>query len=321
MNQSRFNIVATGLTIAALAAMSSLVLVVGASTGASGIQNAPGTEAQVRALVNASHKIMKLPHTTSPSLTDAPNSTFGNLHPRTNPSCSTWSRCVFADTKSRQTVVLFGDSHARMWATSLIPELTKEKYRLVILWRGLCPATSISVFNPITNSVDRACNTWRGREISLIQHNHPALVLLSDSTERTATATRAISNLQWRTGLQRTITLLKSAKTKVAVIGDLIAFTYEVPGCLGAYPTKVQACAVKNPNPHQPGHQGAEKLAAAKENVAYIDPLPWLCTSTCSPVIGNMIVYADSNHLTSIYAQYLSGVMGVKVRTLLLNVH
>jgi serine/threonine protein kinase len=37
--------------------------------------------------------------------------------------------------------------------------------------------------------------------------------------------------------------------------------------------------------------------------VTLIDPVPWLCTDFCPPVIGNVLAYRDSNHLTTTYAR------------------
>jgi hypothetical protein len=278
---------------------------------------APGTATQVTSLVSASVKILKLSNTTVPSLSGAPTNTFGNTYPYTDPSCSTMTRCDFGDLTSKKIVVLFGDSHARMWATSVIPELKVMKYKLVILWRGLCAAASLDMWNPITNSIDPQCKAWRTQMINLIQGTHPSLVLVSNATSRTATATTSISSADWTTGLVKTINALKSAATKVAVIGDPVSFTYDVPSCLATYPSKVQFCSVKSPNPSKPAHRSAEIAAAKDTSVPYIDTLSWLCRSSCSPVIGNMIVYSDSNHLTYTYAKYLSKVMGLKLKPLL----
>jgi hypothetical protein len=53
----------------------------------------------------------------------------------------------------------------------------------------------------------------------------------------------------------------------------------------------------------------AERAAAAQEaldaGVTVIDPLPWVCGAVCPVVLGNLLVYRDANHLTTVYARML----------------
>jgi hypothetical protein len=117
--------------------------------------------------------------------------------------------------------------------------------------------------------------------------------------------------------MEKTITSLKSRTTKVAIIGDITALSQIVPSCLATHPSKVQACSSHNPNSSVPGHQVAEVAAAKKEGIPYINPSPWLCTKTCSPIIGTFIAYSDSDHITFTYASFLSTVLSAKVKLLL----
>ena len=42
----------------------------------------------------------------------------------------------------------------------------------------------------------------------------------------------------------------------------------------------------------------------------YIDISQWLCTATtCPPLVGNLQVYRDDNHLTTAYTRWLAPVM------------
>ena len=97
----------------------------------------------------------------------------------------------------------------------------------------------------------------------------------------------------------------------------MVTFNTPPPECLASYPTSVQTCSAPNPNPAQQWHEGAEKAAAKAEKVLYVSPMPWLCTTTCSPVIGNYVAYYDQYHLTCTYAAYLSGVLEAALKPIL----
>jgi hypothetical protein len=147
---------------------------------------------------------------------------------------------------------------------------------------------------------------------------HPSLVLLADRTAAVKNQkNRSFTNAQWQTGEEQTIAALKSKTTTVAVIGDITALSQTPPECLATYPTNIQKCSVKNPNPKMNQHLSAERAAAKAEDIVYLNPEPWFCNSTCSPVIGNMVVYFNEYHVTATYAGYLSTIFGNALKPLL----
>jgi hypothetical protein len=105
----------------------------------------------------------------------------------------------------------------------------------------------------------------------------------------------------------------------VAVIGDINTMNESTPQCLAAYPSAVQKCASPYPNtePTNANQNVAEQAAAKKEGVHYLSTSKWLCTTTCSPIVGNMIVYLNNWHITATYAAFLSKVMATDLGPLL----
>jgi hypothetical protein len=306
----RRSVVATGCLLA--------VLAVPVDASANAPLPGPGTAAQVAALVAASSKIQRLPSNLVPSLYQAGNDDVAAYYPVTEPGCAGASQCVFGDTHATATIVAFGDSHALMWLTALIPTAVADKLKLVLMWRPSCPAATVSVWNPQTNSINAACNTYRTAEEKVIKKLHPVLVLLASRTTAINGAKgRPIPAATWRNGLEATIAATRSATTRVAVIGDIVAFNAILPNCLAANPDHVQLCSVTDPNPKIPGHFADELAAAKAMKVPYLNPQPWLCTSVCSPVIGNLVSYYNNEHVSATYAAYLAGVWATALRPLL----
>jgi SGNH domain (fused to AT3 domains) len=279
----------------------------------------PGSAASVAALVAASSSIETLPADLLPPLDQAASDTPGAYYPVANHACLGVSKCVFGDNSSKSTIVLYGDSHAQMWLPSLVPVVDSTHDRLVLVWEPGCPAATVSVWSTPTHSVNESCNQFRASMISRIKKLDPILVLLADRTSDIPGADNQPTTAEdWRSGLERTISLLKTSTTHVAVVGDITVFSpLELPECLASNLTSVQTCSVNNPNGKTREQFAAERTAARREGVKYINPQPWLCTTICSPVIGNMVAYFDTFHVSATYAEFLSGVWETTLKPLL----
>lgn len=301
-----------------------LAIVVAALVNTTGVSAAtrlpkPGTAEQVTALVAASASIETLPSNLVPSIAQAASDSPGAYYPVANRACDGVSKCVFGDTTSSSTIVLYGDSHAQMWLPALVPVAQSARDRLVLVWEPGCPAATVDVWSAPAHSVNASCNRFRASMISRIKRLHPTLVLLSDRTSDIPGAGNKPTTFEeWRTGLEKTITELKTTSTRVAVVGDITVFSPLVlPECLAAFPTSVQTCSVNNPNGKTRQQFAAERAAAKAKRVQYIDPRSWLCTTVCSAVIGNMVAYFDTFHVSATYAEYLSGVWATALEPLL----
>ncbi len=124
---------------------------------------------------------------------------------------------------------------------------------------------------------------------------------------------------EWSSALQTTFASLKKVKTKIILIGDIPIDNNPMPDCLAIHPSSIQDCGTAPLNAvdaNQDAHVG-EQAAAKASKVGFVNPIPWLCTTTCSPIIGNMVVSYDSTHVSAVYASYLSTVMGTAVKPLL----
>jgi hypothetical protein len=303
-----------------LAAMPAVIAIAAAASAAPPLPT-PGTSAQVAALVASSSSIETLPSTLVPPLNEVPYDSPGTYYPAANHACDGVSKCIFGDQSSKSTIVLYGDSHAQMWLPALVPVAESAHDRLVLVWEPGCPAATLSVWNAPTHSISSACNRFRTSMVARIKKIDPGLVLLADRTSDIPGAgNQPTTSAEWQTGLEKTIFELKSKSTRVAVIGDVTVFSpKQLPECLAANPTKVQTCSVGNPNGKTRQHFAAEKAASKAEGVSYLNQQSWLCTTVCSPVIGDMVVYFDAFHVSSTYAEYLSGVWATALQPLLVK--
>jgi len=271
----------------------------------------PGNQTQISQLVAQSTSIKTVPTNLLPPLISAGSDTTVAYYSVTANNCVGPTQCVFGRTTSPRSIFLIGDSHAQMWLPSLVPEASRLGLRIVLEWLPNCPIASVSVTNPATHTPYTACTWFRATAIANVKSMAPLLVLITDRTANVRDTSGAlISDAAWQAGEKQTINELKSSRTKVAVIGDITRFNLTLPDCLGVYRTDVQKCSVRNPNPTVHTHIAAERAAALATGVTDFNPQPWLCQSICSPIIGNMVAYYDTGHISATYAVYLSGVWG-----------
>jgi hypothetical protein len=303
------------ITASALIASLSVSLVAGASPG-------PANAEVIASLVAASEKVTTLSVGAQAALSSAPNDLpwikYGSGGDN---GCLTLTQCVYGDTTAKDSIALFGDSHAAMWLPAVVPWANVHKYKVVLLWERACPIAELPdeysylVQGFTGTSQDAVCNLWRQQSIALLRKLKPSLVLLG---ERTSEIDAEPSNIpftghQWANALTSTIGELVAPHIKVAVLEDVPWQNTSIPSCLAAYPTDVLQCATAYPNTSNLGQQTAEAQAAHAASVPFIKTIPWLCTpddKVCSGQIGSFITYRDQNHLTASYAGFLARVMG-----------
>jgi hypothetical protein len=279
---------------------------------------APGTAKQVAALVAAAPQITTLPADVTPSLASASNDQPSTEYPAVKPcmvGIPKMPACLFGDTKGSRTMVLFGDSHAYMWFPALDAIAKAEKWKLVMLVGLGCPFADLAVWNVATNAPNAGCPAFRTAMIKRINKLNPSLVVLSESFYMLNSEDKPISDAQFKTGVETTLKQLHSKKMKKVVLGDTILTDASPPQCLAAYTTSVQACSVPEDNTLDTAQRAAEETATKAEKVPYVDVIPWTCSTECTAVIGNMIVYYSGGHLTTTYATYLSGVLETALKS------
>jgi hypothetical protein len=308
MKRLRLRVLLSVLLIAFVAIRFSSIVI------ASSSEIKPGSASQVKAAVAASILIEKAPKDLTPSIQSAPWDSWSSAYPIMKHGCTDLNQCVFGDTTSTKSIIVFGDSHAAMWLPALTPFALKDHYKIIVLITLGCPAADISIDDTRTYQKDMSCDAERSADIGLINGYKPNYVVIANKTSgvvSNATSTYT-TNSQWQTAMEETLTLLEPSEAKIAIVSDINAFVTSPSECLASY-RNVQECSVANPetNPAEQGHQPAEHAAAEAKGADYINTSPWLCTSTkCSPIIGRFLAYADSNHINVIYSAYLSTVMG-----------
>ena len=221
--------------------------------------------------------------------------------------------CLYGDLNSTTTIALFGDSHALSWFPAVAQMATDQGWRLLDLTMSACSPADMPVWNANFNRVSAACANWRKIAVARLVKLHPALILVTGT--RGFAVVDAVGHLlsgaartaAWATGMSRTLAQLRPAAGRVIMIADTPLSTIDPPVCLSAHPTSLLACATPLEAAISAPWVSEEQQLAASAGVDFLDPDPWVCpTSPCPAVIGNLLVYRDSGHLTAVFAAALA---------------
>jgi hypothetical protein len=282
-----------------------------------GATTSPGSPAQVAALVAAAPSITQLPADLTPTLPTAGNDDALTEYPALT-SCiggiEPLSSCTFGDVHGTRTMVLFGDSHALMWFPALDAIAVAARWRLVALMEYACPVADVSVWDVVSNSPDYLCPIFRAQTIKRIDKLDPKLLIVSEALITLNAKDKEITDAVWTKALEKSLGQLHAKSMRRVVIGQDELVPNPV-ACLAANPSAVQSCSRPEAEPDFLGQLAADRAGARADKVPYLNELPWLCSATCTDVIGNMVVYNSTGHLTATYDTYLSDVMRLALRS------
>ena len=223
--------------------------------------------------------------------------------------------CVYGDTTSRTTVVLFGDSHAAYWFPALDLISRQQHWRLVDLTKDGCPAAEVNIAAWFRRGGPYPeCTDWRASAMARIAALHPDLVIVSEARYLEVPEARPLGGVPgghggaWLNGLAATFAFLDRSATHVVFISDVPTPERNPPSCVSYHPTNVRACDTSlSAAVRLPDVKSEELELAAREHVDAVDPTSWFCTSTmCPAIVDNMLLYRDVAHMQPVWSRFIA---------------
>lgn len=221
--------------------------------------------------------------------------------------------CLYGDTTSKTTIVLFGDSHALSWFPAVDALAKKDGWKLLSLTMSACSPADIPGWNPANNSVMKNCTLWRADSLKRIAAAHPLIVLVAgtrgfetiDSNGKVLKGNARIS--AWRAGMKKTVDKLKSFSKNVIYIADTPSSQFDPAICLSAHPNSSLACSTPVDKALSKDWLAQEISMTIEEKIQFIDAGIWICpTSPCPVILGNILIYSDGGHLTATFSAALA---------------
>jgi peptidoglycan/LPS O-acetylase OafA/YrhL len=219
--------------------------------------------------------------------------------------------CAYGDLRSRKRVVLMGDSHALQYAPGMIALARQRGWRLESLTMAGCTVATVRL--------KEQCDRWREHTLRRIEHERPGMVVVTTGTvDRYAVhdagghkLDRAASERLLEAGMRRSLRRLRATGAEVVVLRDQGKVPFDPVDCVSENRDRLGKCAFR---PRRPAAQAFDARAARRvEGVRLVDPLPYLCRQNrrrCPAVIGNVLVYRNTYHVSATFSKTLAPWLG-----------
>ena len=268
--------------------------------------NYPGAAVLAAKLADRPEKIKPAPVVPQPDAISLPKYwKQGCLVPVAAP---TPKECRYGDTSHPVlTVALVGDSMAGDWFTPLEKIAAGRHWELVTNLHSVCPLSSAMMITPGTGGPYTSCHSWGAAVMrDLITKIRPDVVITSD-WPGLATVKHpkggAAAQQEIGAGMDAYWDQLESHRISVVAIKESPDMGLNVPDCVSKNPSSPAKCAVPAARALKPNLPTVFATKAASGRVPLINMNPLICgPASCPSVIGNVLVYQDSHHLTSTYA-------------------
>ena len=110
--------------------------------------------------------------------------------------------CIQGDPHGTRTMVLYGDSHAGMWAQALDDIALTDHWRLILLAKGSCPVNMLPYRNPAQWGTPggefMVCDQWHRFALATINRLRPDLLIVTQEY-RPAPDNKNYTPQQWQT--------------------------------------------------------------------------------------------------------------------------
>jgi hypothetical protein len=220
--------------------------------------------------------------------------------------------CIYGSTSASRTIVIFGDSYVGNWIPALNIVGKSMGYRIAAYEFAGC----ITPFVPASGSPtpsSQECLQWHTNLPAAVQSQHPVAILAANGTPSWGPQ----GDPGWVQGIATAFNEMtaNSPSTIRILLGTGPHFSHPIPACLAAYPQAIQKCTLT----YKPGVVGANQYGAAltrdqqgatAANAKLIPTVQWFCLNDhCPAIINNLLVYADADHVSIVYSQYLATVL------------
>jgi hypothetical protein len=238
--------------------------------------------------------------------------------------CGTMSRadalpkvCVLGVKSAPVKVGMIGDSHIGPWVGAVSALAATNNWRVELYWKGGCPFSDAQrVHDAVLTKTCKSYNTDARRRI--LAAHYDVLITTQVSGVEWMPTGGATSSETAENGLVSLWSAITKSGTSVVVIKDN---PRPIPKVLTCLKTRgLTKCNAKRATAflHDPQVAAVQRLASKRVVLANFDNV-FCDPTTCSPVIGNVIVYRDANHLTSTFTKSLGPFLLPYIRKALLN--
>lgn len=214
--------------------------------------------------------------------------------------------CEVGNSKSKTRIALVGDSHTKHYAAAFRDLARENSWSVEVFVKGGCPFSKASRSRE-DSVLTEACNKYvQNMEEIILNKKYDLVVTSQKNGVAWITANNQSQEETAIRGLEEVLSSLNANGIPVLLIKDSPMPVPKVIRCLEIRAQK--ECSPKRSEAFlfDPQVQAVKRSGSELVRLAKFDDI--FCNqSICFPVIGNVVVYRDENHLTSTFARTLAG--------------
>ncbi len=231
-----------------------------------------------------------------------------------------WASCEYGDPSGRDgTIALVGDSHAAALVPAFEGYFGPEGWKVVTYLRTGCPGLSPAPIDMPGRELweQQACADWSARVIDEIaaRDDIDAVVFTGFSTRYADPAVAATGRIQSSDIVATWDRLADSGKRIVYLRDSPNLNRVHVPTCVATALLNVKSAPCAFDRDAAVRDDVITDAAEATPRVVLTDMTDFYCDDDrCYSVIGDVVVYADDNHVSRTYASTLAPYLGERIR-------
>ncbi|WP_245535369.1 acyltransferase family protein [Segniliparus rotundus] len=209
-------------------------------------------------------------------------------------------------------LAVVGDSHVTQFVPALEPIVRERHWELTVIGKGACPFSTASE----TVAGDASCVRHNAEAVEEVLATRPDAVLTNGTRDA-----RAGPAEQTPQGFVDVWNRLHEAGIRILAVRDNPRFSFSPARCVESRGRNAPTC----------GAPRASVLKAVPPyftmpnvppNVSFLDFSDYICAHDfCPPIVGNVYVYMDDNHLSGTYVSTMSPIMGSMIDAALAEQH
>lgn len=212
-----------------------------------------------------------------------------------------------ASDSAAPTVVLLGDSHADQWLPAFRVLAKKRHWHLIAMTKSACAIAAVDP-DQFTTDSNKSCAVWNRNVLARLQADPPDAVIIAQSKYSLGHIENKKPHAARPLLIRRMLVAwhdLAATGATLYVIKDTPQPSGNVPECLSAPGASIKECSADRSEAlghFDPLLQAARQMQAAR----LIDMDDAICgPQVCRVVVGNVLVYRDTHHLTGTFMRTL----------------
>ncbi|QUX21557.1 MULTISPECIES: acyltransferase family protein [Nocardiopsis] len=222
--------------------------------------------------------------------------------------------CVYGPEDADRTVAVVGDSHSAQWVPALMGLGEERGWRLVLYTKSSCAFTDTMTKGPEGGPYE-SCQEWNRAVVEELTELRPDLVVTSSST----------SAVPAQGGEEDRVPMLAEGMTRLwgelgEVSGPIVALRdtprqrRDVVECVARNPEDPGECTIPLSEAFKRDDPQERAVDSLPGETALVDMSDLFCAGgECPAVIGNVMVYRDSGHITNTYVSLLTDHLGERL--------